>query len=152
MSAASKLLTLSKAQLDKLYLEAPPGEIPVGDTAGTAIIFPGSPLTKFLALVVKGLVWKGKVFFPDKRELINKLTPLGIRLIKARVYKGASWLDGKETIVLDYSKTSIVARMIRDEIREIEPGLFLGEMWLWKWRPPVAFALVPAEQQRATAS
>jgi hypothetical protein len=32
--------------------------------------------------------------------------------------------------VLDYSKTSLVARQVRDEIREIAPGVFLGLVFL----------------------
>ena len=42
------------------------------------------------------------------------------------VYKGPSWLDEDQRIVLDYSKTSLAARRIRDEIRSFEPGLYLG--------------------------
>jgi hypothetical protein len=50
------------------------------------------------------------------------------------VYKAPSWLDGKECIVLDYSDTSIVAQWIRDEIREIQPGLYLGKVYWEKNR------------------
>jgi hypothetical protein len=32
--------------------------------------------------------------------------------------------------VLDYSKTSIVAHLVRDEIREIAPGVYLGLVFL----------------------
>jgi len=42
------------------------------------------------------------------------------------VYRDESWFDGKEAIILDYSKTSLVAHWIRDEIREVAPGLYLG--------------------------
>jgi len=41
-----------------------------------------------------------------------------------------SWYDGKPCIVLDYSKTSIVAHLVRDEIREIAPGVYLGLVFL----------------------
>jgi hypothetical protein len=54
---------------------------------------------------------------------------LGLNAIVAQVYKGPSWLDGKECIILDYSKTSIVAQWIRDEIRQIEPGMYLGKVY-----------------------
>src|SRR5271166_4223536 len=55
--------------------------------------------------------------------------------IVARVYKDASWLDGKECIVLDYSETSMVAHWIRDEIRLIQPpGLYLGKVYWDKAR------------------
>ena len=42
------------------------------------------------------------------------------------MYKAPSWFDQKECIVLDYAHTSFVARKIRDEIREVAPGVFLG--------------------------
>ena len=54
--------------------------------------------------------------------------------IIARIYKGPSWLDGKECIVLDYSETSLVASHIRDEIRLIEPGFYLGKVYWDKAR------------------
>jgi hypothetical protein len=49
--------------------------------------------------------------------------------IIAKVYKGPSWLDGKECSALDYPETSLVAGWIRDEIREIGPGLYLGRVY-----------------------
>jgi hypothetical protein len=42
---------------------------------------------------------------------------------------GPSWLDGKDCIVLDYSETSLLAQWILDEIRQIEPGLYLGKVY-----------------------
>ena len=70
--------------------------------------------------------WKGKVFDPEKGELINRIGPMEHMLIVAKVYKDKSWFDGKECIVLDYSKTSLIAGWIRDEIREVSPGIYLG--------------------------
>ena len=60
----------------------------------------------------------------------------GVKAIVARVYHTASWLDGRECIVLDYSKTSLLARKIRDEIRLIDPAtrLYLGKVWWGKTR------------------
>jgi hypothetical protein len=56
------------------------------------------------------------------------------------VYKGPSWLDNKECIVLDYSETSLVAHWIRDEIRQIEPRLYLGKVY-WGKKRLIDFAL-----------
>ena len=67
--------------------------------------------------------WQGKVFDAQKGLLKNKILVSGIEAIIAKVYKGASWLDGQECIVLDYSDTSVVAHWIRDEIREVAPGI-----------------------------
>ena len=37
-------------------------------------------------------------------------------------------------IILDYSKTSLVAGMIRDEIRQVGPGVYLGQVYWGKRR------------------
>jgi hypothetical protein len=63
---------------------------------------------------------------------MNRILLLGTKAIVAQVYRGASWFDEKECIVLDYSHTSIVAQWIRDEIREVSPGLYLGLVWWGK--------------------
>jgi hypothetical protein len=43
-------------------------------------------------------------------------------------------MDGKPTIVIDYSKTSFFFKKVRDEIREIEPDVYLGKVWWGKTR------------------
>ena len=68
----------------------------------------------------------GEGLRPREGELKNKILPFGMQAVRAKVYKEASWFDGKETIVLDYSKTSLRRALVRDEIREVAPGLYLG--------------------------
>ena len=58
----------------------------------------------------------------------------------ARVYKAPSWLDGKECIVLDYSQTSLVASHVRDEIRLVDAGLYLGKVY-WDSKRLIDFSL-----------
>ena len=53
----------------------------------------------------------------------------GFRAIKARVYYGPSWLDGQTSIIMDYQETSKVWADVRDEVREVAPGLYLGLMY-----------------------
>jgi hypothetical protein len=43
-------------------------------------------------------------------------------------------------VVLDYSKTSLVAKWIRDEIRLLSPNLYLGRVY-WDEKPFLHFAL-----------
>ena len=140
----AKWLRMSRAELDDLYRRSPAGTLPSGDTTGTAIVS-GTPLAKVLAAFARLFAWQGKVFDlfagPDKGILLNKVTPLSLTFIVAKVYKGPSWLDGAPTIVIDYSSTSFVARKIRDEIREVEPGLYLGLVW-WGKKRLIDFALV----------
>ena len=82
---------------------------------------PGTTYSPAIAKFVSTFAWQGKVFDPEKGVLRNRILPFGLNAIIAKVYKGDSWLDGKECIVLDYSDTSLVAQWIRDEIREIAP-------------------------------
>ena len=136
----AKLLTLSQAELDKLFTDSPVGNIPDGEADGTAIVAPGTTYSANIASFVSHFAWQGKVFDATKGVLKNKILPFGLNAILAKVYKGPSWLDGKECIVLDYSDTSIVAQWIRDEIREIEPGLYLGKVY-WDKSRLIDFAL-----------
>lgn len=127
-------LTLSRTQLDDIYSRATPGEIPQGETRGTPI-FAGWPAPRLLSALAHRLAWQGKVFdLPgparDAGTVVNRVSPLGVNAIVAKVYPGPSWLDGNPTTIIDYSSTSLVARGIRDEIRQVAPGLYLGKVWL----------------------
>lgn len=131
-------LKKSREELDEIYRNASPGEIPSGDTRGTAILT-GSLLSRTVAAFARLFAWQGKVFdlfCPDGDAgiLVNKITPFSLTFIVAKVYRGSSWLDGRETIIIDYSSTSFFAKVIRDEIREIEPGVYLGKVWWGKTR------------------
>ncbi len=136
----AKLLTLSQTELDKLFTDSPVGNSPDGEAEGTAIVAPGTTYSANIARFVSNFAWQGKVFDAKKGVLKNKILPFGLNAILARVYKGPSWLDGKECIVLDYSDTSIIAQWIRDEIREIQPGLYLGKVY-WDKKRLIDFAL-----------
>ncbi len=131
---AKQLLQMSQQQLDALFSAHDAGPIPDGEAKGTAIIAPGTPISEQIAAFINIFAWQGKVFDAKAGLLRNRILPLGLNAIIARVYKGPSWLDGKECIVLDYSETSLVASPIRDEIRLIEPGFYLGKVYWDKAR------------------
>lgn len=136
----TKLLSLSQSELDALFTNSPVGNIPDGEAEGTAIVAPGTKFSPAIAQFVSLFAWQGKVFDAQKGVLKNKILPFGLNAIIAKVYKGPSWLDGKECVVLDYSDTSLLAQWIRDEIREIEPGLYLGKVY-WDKTRLIDFAL-----------
>lgn len=129
-----QLLAMTQEQLDDLFKVSPAGEIPNGEAEGTAIIAPGTRYSEPIAKIINHFSWQGKVFDAQKGYLKNKILMFGLEAIVAKVYKGDSWLDGKECIVLDYSDTSLVAHRIRDEIRLIGPGLYLGKVYWGKDR------------------
>jgi hypothetical protein len=130
------LLDMPADKLDDLFRASPPGEIP----DGTVLVAPGSSLSGPAANLVHLLAWQGKVFDRAKGELRNEVLPFGLKAVRAKVYKDESWLDGKEAIILDYSKTSLVAQWIRDEIREVAPRLYLGLVF-WERAKILRFAL-----------
>jgi hypothetical protein len=129
-----QLLAMSQAQLDDLFRAHPAGDIPNGPADGTAIIAPGTRYSTIIAQVINHFGWQGKVFDAASGYLKNRITAFGVEAIIAKVYKDASWLDGKECIVLDYSQTSFVAQRIRDEIRLVSPGFYLGKVYWSKDR------------------
>src|SRR5262245_6476900 len=137
---AAELLRKKPAELDALFREAPPGNLPEGEGTGTALIAPGCICAKVFAWFIRWFFWQGKVFDAAQRCLVNRILPFGVKAIKAQVSKEKSWLDGQECIVLDYARTSLVARCIRDEIREVAPGLYLGKVFLGK-KPTIHFTI-----------
>jgi len=136
----AQLLKMSFEQLDALFGASPSGSIPNGPAEGTAIISPGTRFTDDIAKIINIFAWRGKEFDAEHGTLTNRLTAIGINAIVAQVYKEPSWFDQKECIVLDYSKTSLVAHWIRDEIRQIGPDLYLGRVY-WDKRALIHFSL-----------
>jgi len=135
-----QLLKMSQAQLDELFTKSSAGDTPDGQGEGTAIVAPGTTYTENLARFINLFAWQGKVFDAKKGVLKNRILPFGLNAIIAKVYKAPSWLDNKECIVLDYSETSTIAQWIRDEIRQIGPGLYLGKVY-WDKKRLIDFAL-----------
>jgi hypothetical protein len=135
-----QLLKTPQKELDAIFTAVDAGPIPEGQADGTAIIAPGTTFSGEIAKMVSLCAWQGKVFDPKAGVLRNRILPFGLNAIVAKVYKDKSWLDGKECIVLDYSETSLVAHWIRDEIRLIQPGLYLGKVY-WDKARLIDFAL-----------
>ena len=135
-----KLMEMSQKELDDLFSSVPAGDLPDGEAEGTAIVAPGTTFSPLIARFINSFAWQVKVFDGKKGVLRNKILPFGLNAILAKVYKDKSWLDGKECIVLDYSDTSLVAQWIRDEIRAIAPGVYLGKVY-WDDTRLIDFAL-----------
>lgn len=117
----------SADELNALFAAGSLATMPHRFIPGTAIFHPGTQKSVRKARRI-GLVWKGKVFTPDG-FMINRL-PGGAEAIRARVFVAESWFDGQPTLVFDYCGTSKLFRNVRDEVREISPGLYLGVTYL----------------------
>jgi hypothetical protein len=136
----SQLLAMSSKELDDLFTSSEPGDIPNGEANGTAIIAPGTVYSEEIASFINHFAWQGKTFDASSGTLRNRISPFGLNAIIAKVYKGTSWFDKKDCIVLDYSETSILAHWVRDEIRMIGPGFYLGLVY-WKNSKLIHFAI-----------
>ena len=137
---ADQLLEIPGDKLDEIFSNSPAGEIPSGQAEGTAIVAPGTKFSSAIASLINIFTWQGKSFDAEHGTLTNRILPFGLNAIVAQVYKTQSWFDGKECIVLDYSKTSLLAEHVRDEIRQIGPGIYLGLVY-WKKDRTIHFAL-----------
>lgn len=136
----AQLLGKSADELDGLFRLSEAGPIPDGPADGTAIVATGRRLSNIIARFIHHFAWQGKSFDAAHGTLRNRLSVFGFKAIVAQVYVGPSLLDQKSCIVLDYSKTSTAARRVRDEIRLIAPGTYLGRVY-WDNKPTVHFAL-----------
>src|SRR6185295_11038979 len=141
MLTARDLPSMRGSQLDQLFADAPAGEIPVGKGSGQALMATGTFAARPLLTITRLLAWQGKVFDGPSHTLRNLISPFGVKAIAADVYVDASRLDGNPCIVLDYSKTSRVAGFVRDEIRQIAPGLYIGVVYVRSRRAPIRFSL-----------
>lgn len=134
------LLKMSTQQLDDLFRQSQPGDIPNGEAQGTAIIAEGTPFSPVIAQIINIFGWQGKTFDAVSGRLVNRLTFFGLSAIVAKDTVAPSWFDGNDCIVLDYSETSLVAHWVRDEIRLLQPGLYLGIVYRQRQRT-IHFAL-----------
>jgi hypothetical protein len=127
-----QLASLPWCDLEKLYRQSAAGTIPAGFARGKVIY---GPETRFAGARSRmaGRLWQGK-HFADDGTLINQW--LGMKAIRARVAYGPSWLDGKTSIILDYHDESRVWADVRDEMREVAPGLYVGAMYLRRCPDP----------------
>jgi hypothetical protein len=121
----AELVRSPEHELEALYRASPPGPVPSGFLPGRAIKSPGSRFAMANARMTR-LAWQGK-FFRDDGTMINRVFGAA-KALPASVYYGDSLVDGKSSLILDYSQ-SILWPNVRDEIREVTPGLYLGVMF-----------------------
>jgi hypothetical protein len=130
--AMKELVRADRATLDALYAGGTVGAIPTGYLPGRAIVKPGSPVTGPASRVVH-VLWQGKILHGDGTAH-NRV--FGVRAVPMTVYVGESWRDGRPAIIIDYADTSRVFGKVRDEMREIAPGLYLGLTYVRKCPEP----------------
>jgi hypothetical protein len=109
--------------------------VPGGDGQGKLLAFPGTAFTRPLSTLVKLVFWQSKTFDPERGTLKNRVSPLGLRAVEAQVRPDQSWADSAECILIAYSRTALLPiRLVRDEIRMVAPGEYLGVIWIGRRR------------------
>jgi hypothetical protein len=112
-------------ELESIYRSAAPGSAPSGFMRGR-VVFPPCAVLAGPREKVSNALWQGKHFCGD--GLINQWR--GVKFIKGAVSPGESWLDGRPAHILDYQNTSVLWNDVRDETREVSPGVYIGLMYL----------------------
>lgn len=125
-----KLSHASKQELDYLYNHASAGKIPQGDTKGIPLVAETWSHGGAVLDAIAGVAWKGKTFDANG-DLNNKV--LGGNWFNAHAEQAPSYKDSSSSVVLDYQKgakttSDNITSWIRDEIREVRPGIYLGQL------------------------
>lgn len=130
-SVLDDLVRSDRATLEGLYSQGAVTTPPPGFAPGRAIPDPGTRKSARKSKMI-GLLWKGKVF--SDGQMINRLAG-GREAVTASVYVGESWLDGKPSLILDYAGSKRFGD-VRDEMREVSPGVFVGLTYVRKCPSP----------------
>jgi hypothetical protein len=124
IASLMQLQRLNTHQLEQLFAlgEVPP--LPVEYVRGQ-VLFLSESLPRVGAWA-SGLVWKGKHIDADG-GFINQW--LGFRALHSHVAYGPSCYDGRPSLVLEYPAGTPLFANMRDEVREIAPGLYLSRVY-----------------------
>lgn len=135
------LLRFPAARLEALYRAAPcpPLSALDGDLRGRMLAWPGAGRVTALGLRAlagqRWFPWRGKSFRPRSGEAgegINRVISDARRWYRFETRLGPSLCDGRQALLLDYDLPTnpFFIRPIKDEVRTLQPGLFLGQAWL----------------------
>ena len=144
LARLESLLDLDVAALEALYLGARVPRIGdvAGDLHGRMLAWPMLTKRPTIARLIRGFAgsgptfpWRGKSFAPMTElhgEGINRVFRDRFRLFKFVTFVSRSKAGDFDALQLDYDLPGNppVIRSIKDEIREIEPGVWLGQAYL----------------------
>ncbi len=136
-----ELLALDAPTLSALYAAASVPRLAEisGDLRGRMLAIPS--LSGTAARLIKRFAsssrfpWRGKSFTPladDRGEGKNRVISDRWKLFRFTTFVGRSRAGEFDAVQLDYdhAENPFFIRAIKDEIRELRPGLYLGQAWL----------------------
>jgi len=140
-----ELLAYAPDQLRRLYEAAsvPRLDAVSGDLRGRMLAWPkaGARTSRALRALASAdrFPWRGKSFVPHvdggvsrAGEGINRVGVDALRLFRFETFVGKSRAGDFEAVQLDYDlpENPFYIRAVKDEIRELRAGLYLGQAWL----------------------
>lgn len=142
LAALDHLLDLPVAELERMYRDARTpaiGDVR-GDLRGRMLAWPALAERPLLAGALRAFAgsaafpWRGKSFRPHdaaRGEGINRVVVDRLRLFRFDTFVGRSRAGDFDALQLDYDlpNNPPIIRSIKDEIRSIEPGVWLGQAW-----------------------
>lgn len=160
VDGVDSLLLLEDLGLRLLYERGavPPMDSLSGDLRGRMLAVPALPraITALPCAWARTNLfpWRGKSFSPGKEARgygINRVVSEHIKVFPFETFVGPSHHDGKPAVQLDYDLRGNpgAIRAIEDEIREIAPGVYLGQAWL-RMKGKARFILWFALEQRSS--
>ena len=93
IATTADLQKLSPDELDELYRRSPVGNIPDGKSKGKVLFLTKLPTGNLFSSLVSLLAWQGKIFYKERGYLLNRVSLFDLKLVKASVYVGESWLS-----------------------------------------------------------
>lgn len=121
----AQLKKMSVCELDRLFEQATPGELPVGHARGRVLLMTDARLPRVRACLASA-VWKGKTF-DECGGFINQFP--GFQALEGAIAPGVSTYDGKPCLILEYPPGTPVFGNLRDEMRQVGPGLYLARLY-----------------------
>ncbi len=136
-----ELLFLEHRALLSLYEQgtSPPIHALKGDLRGRMLAVPALP--KVITALpcawarTQFFPWRGKSFSRGEQARghgINRVVSERLKVFPFETFVGPSHHDAKPAVQLDYDlrQNPFFIRAIEDEVREISPGVYLGQAWL----------------------
>jgi hypothetical protein len=119
------LKQMTACELEALFNSASPGQMPSGWVPGELLILTDFPMPR-ISEALAHRYWQGKQIEPDG-SFINQFKYRQRFASKAVI--APSLYDGKPAIVMAYPPRTPFFGNIRDEFREVSPGLYLGRIY-----------------------
>jgi hypothetical protein len=125
LTSLRQLQRLSERELEALFAQADAAPPMLGYVRGQVLYLEGNAFPR-AGVKLSGTVWKGK-HFDEEGRFINQW--VGVRALQSRAAYGPSWFDNGPCLILEYPPGTPLFGNMRDEVRQIAPGLYLARAY-----------------------